>query len=247
LAAWPASAVLASLAAGCASQTAIPPSVATAIEREHLGRVVELRQSCYYGDLYDDNRKWLLSPRPFAQTHHIVDLEGAPIHPANQRDIIPAGSTFVIDAIEVPDPWALAGRMLTTPRYNTWVYLHPVGETRARLPTERRRWVLVLPRDLESGDALERALDELVAPEGEVSPWLARRRPTVRVAIDHKDLTVGMTVDEMVAALGPPHLWVDDANPKRRIAWYGTREAWLVNGAVAEIHPARPAESPAAP
>ena len=70
---------------GCASHTQIPSHVRTAIEQFHNGRVMELRQSCYYGDLYDDTDKWLLSAHAFDSVHHIVDFDGKPIHPTGQR------------------------------------------------------------------------------------------------------------------------------------------------------------------
>src|SRR5687767_14646550 len=66
---------------GCASHTRLAEPTRAAISARHSGRTVELRQSMYYGDLYDENEKWLLSPYPFAETFHIVDTKGAPIHP----------------------------------------------------------------------------------------------------------------------------------------------------------------------
>ena len=237
------------LFAGCASQTAIPAGVRSAIDRQHHGQVVELRQSCYYGDLYDDNDKWLLSPQPFAQVHHIVDLDGQPIHPKNQRGLVRAGTRFVIDEIEFPDSFAVTTRMLTTPRYNIWVYLHPVDE-RARLPTERSRWVLLLPRDLPDGAAVERELSARLAPEGKMRRWLDGRRPTVRVAIEHKDILAGMNVDELVAAMGEPPLWIENERmngSRAKVAWYGRREAWLVGGTVVAVEPGRDATAPASP
>ena len=39
--------------------------------------------------------------------------------------IVAAGTRFVIKNIEFPDAQAMTNRMLTTPRYNPWVYLEP--------------------------------------------------------------------------------------------------------------------------
>src|SRR4051812_45589609 len=119
------------LMAACASQTKLPEPARAAIADRHVHRIVELKRSYYYGDLYDENEKWLLSPYPFSDTYHIVDLDGAPIHPKVQRGIAPAGTKFLVEQVEFPDRWALAKRMLTTPRYNPWVYLR-------RAPDETR-------------------------------------------------------------------------------------------------------------
>ena len=88
------------LSVGCATQMHLPRSVRVAIEDHYENHVVELRQSVYYGDLYDENEQWLVSPHPFESTFHIVDLDGNPIHPQNQVGIIPAGSRLIIDEIE---------------------------------------------------------------------------------------------------------------------------------------------------
>src|SRR5687768_9686734 len=103
--------------AACAGQTQIPVQAQRAVENRYHGKVMELRQSCYFGDLYEDNRRWLLTPYRAERVHHIVDLDGQPIHPPSQRGIVPAGSRFYVRTIEFPTPLALAGRMLTTPRY----------------------------------------------------------------------------------------------------------------------------------
>ncbi|MBI5508558.1 MAG: hypothetical protein HY903_07380 [Deltaproteobacteria bacterium] len=233
------------LLCSCASQTRIPAPVRAAISARHLGRAVELRHSCYYGDLYDENEKWLLSPYPFAETYHIVDLDGAPIHPHGQRGVIPAGTPFVIKEIEFPDTAALAKRMLTTPRYNPWVYLTPASEA-VGLPAGRSFFILLLPMDLESETTVEKALNEALAPKGEVSAWLAARRPTVQAAIGNKEAIAGMSEAEVVAALGSPPRWFAEQNGTIpvRVAWYPGREVWLEKDTVTEVKPARPEPAP---
>ena len=144
------------LMAGCLAHTPIPVEVRHQISSDHEGRTVELRQSCYFGDLYDDNSKWLLSAYPFEQVHHIVDMDGKPIHPDNQRGIIPAGTKFIIEEIEFPDPMALATRMLVSPRYHTWVYLKAVDYQQA-VPETRGgdQFVILLPMDLTGRQDVE--------------------------------------------------------------------------------------------
>jgi hypothetical protein len=193
----------------------------------------------HYGDLYDENEKWLLSPYPFADTFHIVDTKGAPIHPKGQRGIIPAGTSFLVYRVEFPDVAALAKRMFTTPRYNPWIYLKaPEG---SGLPEGRQYFILLLPMDQDREADVEAAIAELLAAKGEATTWLAERAPTVRVAIEHKDVIVGMTLQEVVAAVGPPQRWfTGEGSIVPTVAWYPSRELWLERKVVKEIKPARP-------
>lgn len=228
----------------CASQTKITKPVREAIAARHTGRVVELKRSCYFGDLYDENEKWLLSEHAFADTYHIVDTDGAPIHPTGQRGIVPAGTKLVISHIEFPDMRAMARRMLTTPRYNPWIYLQP-SPSSTSLPEGRPWFILLLPMDMETEKQVEDAVATLLSPEGEVSSWLASLRPTIRVAIEHKDIIEGMNEQELVAAMGEPLKWLADVrgNEPASVAWYRTKEAWLVGGTVVEVRDGRTKES----
>jgi len=235
----------------CASLTRLPEPIRASVAAKHAGRAVELRQSCYYGDLYDENEKWLLSAHPFSDTYHIVDFDGVPIHPRGQRGIAPAGTRFTIQQVEFPDQYAVSMRMLTTPRYNPWVYLAPAEDS--GLPTDRKTFILLLPMDMETREQAEAAIEEVLAPEGEVTAWLAERTPSIQVAIKHKDVIAGMTEQELVAALGRPHRWFNDTrdDQRARVAWYPAREAWLVGGKVVDVTDARavkktePAPAPA--
>src|SRR5688572_11300901 len=160
----------------CASHTRLAEPIRSAISARYSGRTIELRQSMYYGELYDENEKWLLSPYPFTETFHIVDTEGTPIHPKGQRGIIPAGTSFSVYRVEFPDVAAMASRMLTTPRYNPWIYLTaPEGSS---LPEERKYFILLLPMDLDTEDAVEKEINRLIAPKGEMEAWLGSRQPS---------------------------------------------------------------------
>ena len=104
-------AIMALAMTACASYTQLPPKAQAVIGLRHVGRSVELRSSCYYGPLYDENEKWLLSPYPFAVTSHLVDWDDQPLHPDGQLGVIPAGTRLIIDKIEFPTGWGLAQRM----------------------------------------------------------------------------------------------------------------------------------------
>lgn len=227
----------------CASQTRLAPEVRAGVQSRHEGAIVALKSSCYFGDLYDENELWLLSPYPFAETYHIVDTKGAPIHPANQQGIIPAGTRFKITKVEFPDVRAMAKRMLTTPRYNPWVYLEPAEGEPVSLG-DRKSFIVVLPMDLETEAAVEEALAKrFEAPESLVA-WLGERSPSIQVAIKHKDVVRGMDEAEVSAAWGEPLLWFGEG--EQRVGWYRGKEVWFIGGKVSEIKDARTVEKPPA-
>ena len=228
---------------GCMAHTPIPLDIRHQINTDHQGRTVELKQSCYFGDLYDDNSKWLLSAHPFEQVHHIVGMDGKPIHPGNQRGIIPAGTEFIIEEIEFPDQMALATRMLVSPRDHTWVYLRPAralgkAPDMARL---REHFVILLPMDLAGRQDVEAHLNDMLAPSGRISTWLEQRRPSVRVAIEHKDMLEGMSRQELIAAMGEPQAWIAEQGHSglEMVAWYPAGEAWLRQDQVVRVQRAR--------
>ena len=95
--------------------------------------------------------------------------------------------------------------------------------------------------DLQDRQDVEANIAKVLAPEGDVSRWLKDRRPSVRVAIAHKDLQPGMTRDELVAARGEPHLWIAQQGSYglEMVAWYPSQEAWIRNGRIVDLKPGR--------
>ena len=83
-----------------------------------------------------------------------------------------------------------------------------------------------------------RAIAQLIATKGEVAAWLAGRRPTIQAAIANKQMIAGMTEEDLVAAMGAPQRIYRDEHDAR-VAWYPSQEAWMKDGVVAEIRPAR--------
>ena len=232
--------------AACAAQTQMPHADIAVVQAHYRNMPVALKVSCYYGDLYDENEKWLLSPYPFAETSHLVDLHGAPIHPQGERGIIPAGTHFVIESVEFPTVTVMAGRMLTTPRFNPWVYLQAALDD--HVPgSERSVYILLLSMDIKTEAEADAALDKILGRPKDVQSWLASRTEPVQVAIKHKSAVPNMSWDEMVAALGePPHLFAETTSAGRAVvAWYPTRELWLYDKVVKQIQAARAISAPA--
>ncbi len=231
-------ALLALTLTACAAQTRLSSQARNELMRDYGGRLVELRQSLYFGDLYDENEKWLLSPYPFEHTSHIVDFEGNPINPRRQKGIIPAGTAFVIEKIEFPDTIALAKRMVTSPRFNPWVYLRPAPNSELpELYPQNNPYILPLPVNMETSGEVQAALARLLAKNGAIQEWLSQRRPTIRVAIRQKEILTGMSQDELIAAMGEPYRWFSHMNKSQQtlVAWYPAKEAWLENGKVTRV------------
>jgi hypothetical protein len=228
------------LLTACASTTQLSKKAQVAIEQRHIGRVVELRQSCFYGGLYDENEKWLLSPYAFNETYHSVDLHNQPIHPKHPKSMLPAGTRFAIIRIEFPDGKTRAMRMLTTPRDNPWVYLQGVS-TEGTPVRKDKPFIIILPLGLDTEQQFETALNQLLGPEGSVIAWMEARKPTIRAAIETKTAVPGMSPEELFAALGNPlHLFNDNLDGLvTRVAWYPSQEIWLVGGKVTAVKPAR--------
>jgi hypothetical protein len=226
----------------CASYTALDDTARKAIQQRHVGKIVELRHSQYFGDLYDDNERWLLSALPFADTYHLIDLHGLPITPKKQRGLLPAGTQLSIVAVHFPTATTVATRMLTTPRYSPWVVVRPVAVP-TPLGTQARDLIIVLPDSLPDEATTEAALTSELAPQGEVTGWLASVRPTVQVAIAHKDIIAGMNLQELTASQGDASHWFVDRTADgrtARVAWYPHHEVWLIGDAVQEIRASRP-------
>lgn len=233
----------AACAAGCSHLAPWPQEVRSTVASAHVGRTFELRHTQVVGEMYDDNERDLLSPYPFTEVFHHVDLAGSPIHPTRPRALIPAGTQVKLIAVDYPGPLARLRRMPATPHEAVWLQLEVTAAAAARGDEGARKPLLMpLPRHVRSAPALATALGQVLAPPSEVSRWLRGRTAPVQVAIAHKEAQVGMSEDEMTAALGPPWRWLTDAlpgGPQSRVAWYPHQEIWLQHAAIVALRPSR--------
>ncbi|MEE2961768.1 MAG: hypothetical protein VYA34_13575 [Myxococcota bacterium] len=131
------------------------------------------------------------------------DLDGNAIHPQNEKGLVPAGTAFKVKRIEAPSRWTLFGRMLWTPRFYTWVYLEQIS-TPPNLEHRERPFVIVLKGDYAESQELELALNSWLDKNGTTSKWLANLSPMIQYGIRNKEAIEGMTLEELIAALGKP-------------------------------------------
>ena len=190
---------------GCSSIFSEPPPTHTfpIVNSAWIEHSVELKHSCFFGDLYGENELWLLSPYPFSETSHMSDLDGNAIHPQYEKGLVPAGTTFKVKRIEAPSRLALFRRMLWTPRFYTWVYLEQIS-TPPSLEHRERPFVIVLKGDYAESQELEMALNSWLDKNRTTSKWIANRSPMIQYGIRNKEAIEGMTLQELITAVGKP-------------------------------------------
>lgn len=218
-----------------------PPTEAELFTESLVGNTFELRHSHFYGELYDENEFMLLAPYPFRDVFHLVDLEGQPIHPRNQRGVIPAGTRVRFRELRTVNEWSSLNRMLTSPRYHSWLVVELV-DTHDLLPSEQEPFVLLLSAALEDVSVRKAAIERWLSPVGETTAWLDSLSQRAQKAIAMKSPYPGMHREELIAAMGPPQMWIAEQGPRgqRMVAWYPHTEAWVSDKLVVSLHQQRP-------
>ena len=221
-----------------------PPTPAELVSMGYEGKIFELKHSHFYGELYDENEFMLLAPYPFRDVFHLVDLEGQPIHPQNQRGVIPAGTRVRFRELDTVDRWSSLNRMLTAPRYHSWLIVELVDRLDL-LPSERQPFVLLVSAELDDPEVRKAAIDRWLAPVGETTSWLQTRSSRAQQAIALKAPYPGMQQDELIAAMGPPKAWIAEQGQKgqQMVAWYPHAEAWMDGSLVVSLQQQRPLAS----
>ncbi len=228
------------LLSGCANIHTLPRADREPVLKAYAGRILALRQSCYFGNLYDENEFWMLSPYPFEYVSHLNHANGEPIHPLSPQGIIPAGTRFEVAAIGFPSQLEVATRLLTSPRFSIWVHLTPVDNE--KLLKGRDSFVILLPLGTQTREMAEKEIDKMLGEESKVLPWLEERKTSIREAIEHKSVEPGMSIDEVTASRGTPEVWMNDHARDGRevqVAWYRDEEIWFIDGLLDDTKPPR--------
>ena len=98
-------------------------------------------------------------------------------------------------------------RMLTSPRYHTWLVVELV-DTYDLLPSEQQPFVILLSAELDDAKVRKAAIERWLSPAGETTKWLSSLSPRTQKAIQMKAPFPGMHQDELIAAMGPPQMWI---------------------------------------
>jgi len=175
----------------------------------------------------------LIDPRP----RDVIDFrtrDGSPVTVKPYIDqLLYAGTP--VRVTEIIFPQSLVGEVFDghdqpRPTAHTWVVLE-------RLDQMTRPMVTVMPRTIKSTAEFLEMFHERVASRERVQTWLGNRGDNALRAIRHKELIVGLTEAEMIAAYGRPK------NQKYRerdgsvdfVADYGQIEVTLVGRHVHQI------------
>jgi len=226
--------VAAALASGCATYTHLPLEDRGNLERDLTGRHSEkfLRLSYYVTPFFGDASKKLLTPVPPEEVRLLNQPSGAPIHPGPVERILPAGTRVRILKVEFPTTWAMAERILYTPRTQPWIYLEAATQPEG-LPL-----ILVLRQGIDSSEEfvaeLERYLSNL-----DPAPIISRWSETVRQAVRTKNAVVDMPAEALEMAWGYPDVKrISFSDSVKNEQWTypdGQRVAYLADGRVARL------------
>ena len=204
--------------AGCASHTQLAPEERAGLEKELTGSPRYLKLSFNVTPFFGDAGLRLITPAAPDEVRLLDDTRGNPIDPGPVQAVLPAGRRARIVKVEFPTAWAVAERVLYSPRTQTWVYVDVEGAP------EGPPLVLVLPPRVDTVDAVRTEVERYLI-ERDPAAQLAAFSEPVRTAVARKEARVGMPEEALEMAWG---------YPERRIRSFqeGVRhEEWVYPGA----------------
>lgn len=228
----PALVAAALLLSGCANFTQLTADDRTALTQRLVHRESDkyLRLSFYATPLFGDGTKRLLTAVAPDEVRLLEQPDGTPVHPGQILGLFPAGTRAHITKVEFPTAWAVAERVLYTPRTRTWVYLQIEGEP-ATIP-----YVLVLGAHMRNEREFLAELDRYLLnenPEHRISTW----PEWVRSAVKKKRARLDMPEEALEMAWGYPEVKRKNA-PAGIEEWIwpsNKRKAKLKDGRVADL------------
>jgi hypothetical protein len=231
-----AAAVLAALQ-GCASGYVF----LSADERREAERSVLLeadrflRLSYYVTPFFGDDSKRLMSQYPPEELKMVLQPNGEPVIPGPTQKIIPAGTRAQIMGLEFPTSWAIASRVIYTPRFLPWLIVAVQGE-----PPE---FPLVIPlrQNVNTVEDVEAEVDRFLSRK-DPTPYLATLSEGVRTAIRNKEARLDMPLRALEMAWGYPqrrHITFDEDGTRTETWEYndGQRQAVVAEDRVLKLVP----------
>lgn len=234
------------LVTGCATaQVAVPNTDVADLERTLRGDARFLRVSMHVTPFYGDQTRKLLTPVAPELVRFLDDASGKPMNPGPIEATFGAGTPVRIMKVEFPSGWAMAERVLYTPRTLVWVYVDVAGRSGNAAPT-----VLVLRPGISTKDEFNTELERLLSRQ-DPAQRLEGFSDAVRAAIKTKRAVKDMPADALEMAWGyPESKRVELIDSQRRETWYWgdkAREATLVDGRLTGFTEASGASSSSSP
>ena len=120
----------------------------------------------------------------------------------NSVDVLPFGTQIQIDTLEWPSTRTDLFRPLFSPRNRPWLYLRVARERGSSLFKDAR-YVIILPDNLFQESDLKLWLKHFFT-EKDPNQWLYDQPNAIRSAILKRTILLGMSEEQVIAALGPP-------------------------------------------
>jgi hypothetical protein len=193
--------IAALLAAGCAPRAVVPEGERQRASRELEGQLRFTKVALFLGPLFGDAGKLFLSDQPGGELDLLETADGKPIAPPLPDRVLVPGTPLRIETVEFPTGWLIAKRVVMTPRYHPWVYLHLDGEPR---PV-----IVVLPQTVTSAEDVRTEIDRMLGTS-DPGPQFHALPDAQRAAIGLKKPIDGMTAQALEMAWGYPERKVID-------------------------------------
>ncbi|WP_095983208.1 hypothetical protein [Melittangium boletus] len=229
---------------GCASQTKLSAEDRSSLQRDVTSgpaAVRYLKASSYITPFFGDASKRLLTPYPPDEVRLLNDTKGQPINPGPIQSLVPAGTQVQVIQVEFPTAWAIAERVLYSPRTQPWVYLRVEGAP-SGAPV-----ILVLPPQLDTKQDVLAELDRHLLPK-DPAPRMAKFASRFQEALKQKRVLEGMPEAAVELSWGAPESIRRTLDgPRTNQEWVypgGKRRVFLTDGVVTRIDESTP-EPPA--
>ncbi len=229
--------LLSVLATACVSQTKLSAEDRTALQHDLTtgpAAVRYLKTSSFITPFFGDASKRLLTPYPPEEVRLLNDTKGNPINPGPVQALVPAGTTVRVTKVEFPTSWAMAERVLYSPRTQPWVYLDVEGAPGSPV-------ILVLRPGLDKKEDLLAELDRHLPPQ---EPRLAKLSARFQEAIKQKRVLENMPEAAVEMSWGFPESIRRTLEGQRvNQEWIypgGKRRVFLTDGVVSRVEEGKP-------
>jgi hypothetical protein len=218
----------------CASYTTVPQEERLNLERDLTGKRRDkfLRLSFYVTPFFGDASKKLLTAVPPEEVRLLEQPGGEPINPGPVERVLPAGARVRITKVEFPTSWAVAERLIYTPRTQPWIYLQAEGRS-DDLPL-----ILVLRPQIRSSQEFVAEIERYLS-DADLTPTLSRWSDVVQKGVRTKTAMIDMPAEALEMAWGYPEkkqISFADAVKNEEWTYPGERRrAYLADGRVVQL------------